>query len=195
MRREVDVDASPEEVFEALVTEEGRERWLEEPDRQIHIESADPPNRLVWWWSSDEQPATRVDFRIVELPRGTRVVVTESVPRLPARRDGRKLRAGGRLSDQLGAVFSALADPTRRGMVETLLRDGSTSVPALSAELPISRQAVAKHLAALEDAGLLERLPGGGREVRYGLRGEALGAGRVLAARCRDRRGSGASGG
>jgi DNA-binding transcriptional ArsR family regulator len=78
------------------------------------------------------------------------------------------------LSDQLGSVFGALADPTRRGMVESLLRDGSTSVPALSADLPISRQAVAKHLAALEDAGLLERLPGRGREVRYGLRGEAL---------------------
>ena len=59
-------------------------------------------------------------------------------------------------------------------MVEALLREGSTSVPSLSARLPISRQAVAKHLAALEGAGLLERLPGGGREVRYGLRGEAL---------------------
>ena len=79
------------------------------------------------------------------------------------------------MSDPLGSVFAALADPTRRGMVQTLLREGSTSVPALSAGLPISRQAVAKHVAALEDAGLLERLPGGGREVRYALRGEALG--------------------
>jgi DNA-binding transcriptional ArsR family regulator len=78
------------------------------------------------------------------------------------------------LSDQLGEVFAALADPTRRGMVQVLLRDGSTSVPALSSDLPISRQAVAKHLATLEDAGLLERLPSEGREVRYGLRGEAL---------------------
>ncbi len=78
------------------------------------------------------------------------------------------------MSDALGSVFAALADPTRRGMVDTLLREGSTSAPALSAELPISRQAVAKHLAALEDAGLLERLPGAGREVRYSLRGEAL---------------------
>jgi DNA-binding transcriptional ArsR family regulator len=78
------------------------------------------------------------------------------------------------LSDHLGEVFAALADPTRRGMVQVLLRDGSTSVPALSSDLPISRQAVAKHLATLEDAGLLERLPGAGREVRFGLRGEAL---------------------
>jgi uncharacterized protein YndB with AHSA1/START domain len=83
VRREVDVEASPEEVFEALVTEEGRERWLGEPQRQIHIESSDPPSRLVWWWSSEEQPATRVDFRIVELPRGTRLLVTESIPSFP----------------------------------------------------------------------------------------------------------------
>ncbi len=78
------------------------------------------------------------------------------------------------MSDDLGAVFAALADPTRRTVVQSLLREGSTSVPALSAGLPISRQAVAKHIAALEQARLLERLPGEGREVRYRLRGEAL---------------------
>ena len=83
VRREVEVDATPEEVFEALVTEEGRERWLDEPDRQIHIESAEPPSRLVWWWSSEDLPATRVDFRIVALPRGARVIVTESSPSFP----------------------------------------------------------------------------------------------------------------
>ncbi len=59
-------------------------------------------------------------------------------------------------------------------MVQALLRDGTTSVPALTADLPITRQAVAKHLATLEGAGLLERVPSQGREVRYGLRGEAL---------------------
>jgi uncharacterized protein YndB with AHSA1/START domain len=83
VRREVEIDASPEEVYEALVTEEGRDRWLQEPEREIHIESADPPNRLVWWWATEEQPATRVAFQIVALPRGTRVVVTESTPTFP----------------------------------------------------------------------------------------------------------------
>jgi DNA-binding transcriptional ArsR family regulator len=78
------------------------------------------------------------------------------------------------LSDELGLVFGALADPTRRLMLERLLRDGSTSVPSLSAELPISRQAVAKHLSMLDQAGLVERLPGPGREVRYQLRASAL---------------------
>jgi DNA-binding transcriptional ArsR family regulator len=78
------------------------------------------------------------------------------------------------LSDSLGEVFAALSDPTRRSMVEAIIRDGSTSAPALSGSLPISRQAVAKHLAALDHAGLLERAPGRGREVRYRLRDGAL---------------------
>jgi uncharacterized protein YndB with AHSA1/START domain len=83
VRREIDVEASPEEVFEALATEEGRERWLDEPDRQIHVESLDPPERLVWWWGGPDEPATRVDFRILALPAGTRVVVIESMPSFP----------------------------------------------------------------------------------------------------------------
>ncbi len=76
----------------------------------------------------------------------------------------------------VGSVFGALADPTRRWMVQALLRDGTTSVPALAAELPISRQAVAKHVSALGEAGLLERAPSGGsgREVHYRLRTGAL---------------------
>lgn len=78
------------------------------------------------------------------------------------------------MSDSLGAVFSALSDPTRREMVAALLREGTTSVPSLSSALPITRQAIAKHLAALDDAGLIERVPGRGREVRYQLRAGAL---------------------
>jgi DNA-binding transcriptional ArsR family regulator len=73
-----------------------------------------------------------------------------------------------------GPVFAALADPTRRWMVETLLHEGSASVPELTSALPITRQAVAKHLATLSDAGLIERAPGGGREVNYRLRARAL---------------------
>jgi ArsR family transcriptional regulator, cadmium/lead-responsive transcriptional repressor len=78
------------------------------------------------------------------------------------------------LSDDVGPVFAALADPTRRAMIESLLREGTTSVPALTAELPITRQAVAKHLATLDHAGLVERAPATGREVRYRLREGAL---------------------
>jgi len=86
VRREVHIDASPEEVWEALVTEEGRERWLEEPEREIHVEVLDTPERLVWWWAGPEEPATRVEFQVVAAPAGTRVIVTESTPsdRLPS---------------------------------------------------------------------------------------------------------------
>jgi uncharacterized protein YndB with AHSA1/START domain len=83
VRREIDVEASPAEVFEALITEEGRERWLDEPDRQIQIESVEPPHRLVWWWSAEDGTASRVDFRIVAVPHGARIVVTESAPVFP----------------------------------------------------------------------------------------------------------------
>ena len=76
--------------------------------------------------------------------------------------------------DAVGPVFAALADPTRRLMIQALLRDGTTSVPLLTAELPITRQAIAKHLATLDDAGLVEREPASGREVRYRLREGAL---------------------
>jgi DNA-binding transcriptional ArsR family regulator len=78
------------------------------------------------------------------------------------------------LSDDVGHLFAALADPTRRRVVETMMREGSTSVPALCATLPITRQAVAKHIATLDHAGLIERAPGQGREVRYRLREGAL---------------------
>jgi uncharacterized protein YndB with AHSA1/START domain len=86
VRREIDVEASPEEVFEALATEAGRERWLSEPEREIHVEVLDAPSRLVWWWAGAEQPATRVEFLIVagiEPEDPTRVVVTESAPSFP----------------------------------------------------------------------------------------------------------------
>jgi DNA-binding transcriptional ArsR family regulator len=84
------------------------------------------------------------------------------------------VHAGDYDEDEIGPVFAALADPTRRLMIQALLRDGTTSVPLLTAELPITRQAIAKHLATLDDAGLIEREPASGREVRYRLRDGAL---------------------
>jgi uncharacterized protein YndB with AHSA1/START domain len=81
VRREVEVEATPEEVWESLATEEGRDRWLEDdPEREIHVERADEPSRLVWWWWSGDEPATRVEFLVVAAPAGARVVVTETAP-------------------------------------------------------------------------------------------------------------------
>jgi uncharacterized protein YndB with AHSA1/START domain len=83
-RREIEMEATPEEVWEALTTEDGRDRWLEDdPGREIHVEVADEPSRLVWWWWSGDEPATRVEFLVVAVPDGTRVLVTETVPTFP----------------------------------------------------------------------------------------------------------------
>jgi DNA-binding transcriptional ArsR family regulator len=70
-------------------------------------------------------------------------------------------------------LFAALADPTRRHLVEALASRGGASATTLAAELPISRQAVAKHLAALGGAGLVEGRRQG-RERLYELRPQRL---------------------
>jgi DNA-binding transcriptional ArsR family regulator len=75
---------------------------------------------------------------------------------------------------QLDAVFFALADPTRRAVVRRLVSRESVTATGLAGELPISRQAVAKHLAALVDAGLASSRREG-RETRYRLTPEPLG--------------------
>jgi DNA-binding transcriptional ArsR family regulator len=71
------------------------------------------------------------------------------------------------------AVFAALADPTRRRMIETLATRGTATATGLAADLPITRQAVAKHLAALKRARLV-RSSRAGRETRYSLDAEPL---------------------
>jgi DNA-binding transcriptional ArsR family regulator len=70
--------------------------------------------------------------------------------------------------ERLGSLFSALSDPTRRHIVRRLSDAGSVTATELAAGLPISRQAVAKHLAALSDAGLVAARRSG-REMRYEL--------------------------
>jgi DNA-binding transcriptional ArsR family regulator len=67
-------------------------------------------------------------------------------------------------------VFVALADPTRRAILATLASDGPATATDLAGRLPITRQAIAKHLALLADAGLVAAEPGERRRVRYRLR-------------------------
>jgi DNA-binding transcriptional ArsR family regulator len=67
-----------------------------------------------------------------------------------------------------GAVFGALADPTRRRIVQALHERPTVTASALANELPVSRQAIAKHLAALREAGLASAEQAG-RETRYRL--------------------------
>lgn len=65
-------------------------------------------------------------------------------------------------------VFDALADPTRRFVVELLAGRESASQSELAAQLPVTRQAVAKHLSTLHAAGLV-RSERRGRETHYAL--------------------------
>ena len=76
------------------------------------------------------------------------------------------------MSDRLTLTFHALADPTRRRILERL-RKGAASVQELTEPLPISQPAVSKHLTVLEEAGLVERR--NDRQKRYAtLRGKPL---------------------
>ncbi len=69
-------------------------------------------------------------------------------------------------SGALDKLFGALADPTRRALVQTLLTRGPATATQLADGSPLTRQAVLKHMQVLEAAGLLaaQRV---GREVRY----------------------------
>ena len=72
-------------------------------------------------------------------------------------------------------VLSALADPTRRQLLDLLATQGEVTATTLAERLPVSRQAVVKHLAVLDAAGLVSgsRV---GREVRYAVQPAALNA-------------------
>lgn len=63
-------------------------------------------------------------------------------------------------------LWSALGDPTRRKMLDLLLADGGGTATSLSGRLPVTRQAVAKHLGVLERTGLVA-VEHAGRERRY----------------------------
>ena len=72
------------------------------------------------------------------------------------------------MRDPVDAVFAALADPSRRFVLETLASQGTATPTELAAELPVTRQAVTKHLAARGSARRGEATRAG-RETRYAL--------------------------
>ena len=84
-------------------------------------------------------------------------------------------------------VFTALADPSRRAILAELAARGPATATDLATRLPISRQAIAKHLALLAEAGLVAAEPGERRRVRYRLRSAPMQvAQQFLAAMARD---------
>ena len=72
------------------------------------------------------------------------------------------------LNEAPDAVFSALADPTRRRVLRLVAERGPTSATLLERELPVTRQAIVKHLAVLNRAGLVTGRRAG-QEVHYAL--------------------------
>jgi DNA-binding transcriptional ArsR family regulator len=83
------------------------------------------------------------------------------------------LSEGGGADAAAGAVFAALADPTRREVVRELSRQPTVTASALATQLPMTRQAVSKHLGALAAAGLVVSSRAG-RETRYRLTPDPL---------------------
>jgi DNA-binding transcriptional ArsR family regulator len=71
-------------------------------------------------------------------------------------------------------LWSAVGDPTRRRMLDLLLVDGTGTATSLSHGLPVTRQAVAKHLVVLDRAGLVHSVAAG-RERRYRVDDSQLG--------------------
>ncbi|MFJ2213558.1 ArsR/SmtB family transcription factor [Streptomyces sp. NPDC101062] len=75
--------------------------------------------------------------------------------------------------DAVAEVLSALADPTRRRILDALAAHGEATATVLAGELPVSRQAIVKHLAVLDRAGLVTGYREG-REARYAVRPDRL---------------------
>jgi DNA-binding transcriptional ArsR family regulator len=80
--------------------------------------------------------------------------------------DGTALACGGETAVSDDELWSAIGDPSRRQVLDLLVSQGEASASGLAGRVPFSRQAVAKHLAVLERAGLISRRKRG-REVVY----------------------------
>ena len=145
-----------------------------EPDPRTGVVERLDENELLrirWWPVEDEDAATTVEFELGDDPEGTRVRVTETegVPAAPRGAAGARIRM---MADP-GVVFGALADDTRRTVFVRVAAGGQATASELARDLPVTRQAVAKHLSLLASAGLVEseRV---GRETRFHARSEPL---------------------
>ena len=76
-------------------------------------------------------------------------------------------------ADAFNAVFKSLADPTRRAILERLIREGELTVRAITDESGVSQPMVSKHLGVLKSAGLV-RDRRDGRETHYSARAQGL---------------------
>ncbi len=149
----------------------------------------------------DESNSALVEFTLVEEAGGTRLTVARErhrrrdrrrgqaslrrtartrlaeAPRRTARLRSRDAAPGGAVTAvalaEDDALWSAVADPTRRRVLDALLERGEATTTALAEGLPVTRQAVAKHLAVLDRVGLVTGQRRG-REVRYAVQPQRL---------------------
>ena len=75
--------------------------------------------------------------------------------------------------DEDDDLWEAMADPTRRKLLDLLVARGQATATTLTADMPVSRQAISKHLALLERVGLVDARRQG-REVQYHVREQRL---------------------
>jgi ArsR family transcriptional regulator, cadmium/lead-responsive transcriptional repressor len=99
---------------------------------------------------------------------------------------GGEPQAGEPRGGQDEELWAAVAEPSRRLLLDVLLAQGEATPTTLAAELPFTRQAVSKHLAVLTRAGLVEGRRDG-REVRYAVRPDRLDAAAQVMARVAER--------
>ena len=184
IEREIVVPESPAEVWEALTEPERLEewfateveldarpggsgvfRWGDGEEQRATVREVEPEERLVLDWDDGGE----VVLELEEVPDGTRLRVVETSPDFAAAFELRAMAWVVGVDD----VFAALGDPGRRSLVEAVAARGSATATELAADLPVTRQAVAKQLSALADAGLL-RATRAGRETRYEVTPEPL---------------------
>ena len=188
---EAAVDVRPD--GEGVVVDGGAERG-------VRITSmGDRHLSFTWWPSGEEQLASTVELVRAPAPVGSALHITERFPAAamastasaagmawdradpPARRAGRRPepRVTARPLDEL---FSVLADPTRREVLERLVHEGRRRPPSWPEHFPTTRQAVVKHLRALADAQLVTSRAGRARGPLPG-HDRAAGRGRDVARR------------
>ena len=180
VEREIVVPEGPDEVWESLTDPERLEewfasdveldarpggegvfRWGDGDERRVVVRELEEDRRLVLDWDDGGSCRDRARARRRRDTRARRRVLAGVRPGLRAAR----LRVDGARGG-VDRVFAALGDAGRRSLVEAVATRGTATATELAAELPVTRQAVAKQLSALADAGLL-RATRAGRETRY----------------------------
>ena len=175
--REIVLPVPRERAWELVTDEAELREWLADEvefeaeegaplrfdDREGVVEEVEPGERIVFTWEGSRVwLAARGPRRRHALRRD------RGAPRLrvgpEAHRAGERRRAVSGLNE----VFGALADPTRREVLRSLAEQPGLTASRLAGELPMTRQAVAKHLHALSGAGLVTARREG-RETRYTL--------------------------